>query len=171
MAMQTLGQVDESKIVQLIVFHLGDEEFGIPIGEVREIIKAGAVTPIPEAPNFVRGLINVRGEIVATIDLRSRFSLGAPNVEEPKHTVITRQGDTLFGLMVDEVTEVLRIPEAEIKRTPELAANHTDFYVTGVLPLDSRLIILLDLSRVLSEDELRELSAGDAPREIKPDRD
>lgn len=158
--------------VQLIVFHVADEEFSVRIGDIREIIRTGPITPIPDAPAFVKGLINVRGEIVATIDLKARFSLthrhakgqrpegqGPEGQEESpsKHVIVTEQGGTLFGLMVDEVTEVLRIPEADIKKAPELVTHLHRQYVSGVVALENRLIILIDLARVLSEEELERL--------------
>lgn len=157
MPTQNSSHPEDVKIVQLIIFHVGNEEFGVPIGEVREIIKAGAVTPIPDAPNFIGGLINVRGDIVATIDLRARFSMSTADSTELKHTIIMRQGENLFGLMVNEVTEVLRVPETEIKNTPEGLVELNDDYVCGVLPINNRLIILLNLARVLSEHNLPDL--------------
>src|ERR1700723_3139419 len=104
---------EKQQIVQLIVFRIGDEEFGVPIGAVQEIIKVGVITPIPDSPVFIKGLINVRGDIVAIIDVRARFFLSSQ--EEPsRHIVITKQDGSLFGLMVDEVMEVLRIRESDI---------------------------------------------------------
>lgn len=158
MATQTTTLAEEAKIIQFIVFHVGEEEFGVPISEVREIIKAGVVTPVPDSPDFIRGLINVRGDIVATIDLRARFSLRVRRTVDSKHTIITKQQDNLFGLMVDEVTEVLRVPETLIKKAPKLVTTLHDEYVAGVLPLENRLIVLLDLGRVLSEEELARLA-------------
>ena len=149
--------VEEAALVQLIVFHAGDEEFAVPIGSVREIVRAGPVTPIPDSPDFIKGLINVRGEIVATVDLKNRFSLSAEAVQ-PKHVLITQQEDNLFGLSVDEVTEVLRIPQAEIKPPHKLMTKIHEEYVSGVVTHQERLIILLDLAQVLSVEELAHLS-------------
>ncbi len=148
----------EAKIVQLIVFRLGDEEFGVEIGEVREIIRTGAVTPIPDSPEFIKGVINVRGEIVATIDLKTRFLLPTDEGAESRHTIITEQEKNVFGLMVDEVAEVLRIPETEVKAAPELVTKIHQEYVSGVVTMSNRLIILVDLAKVLSEEELTRLT-------------
>lgn len=146
----------EGKVVQLIVFHLGDEEFGVDIDQVREIIRAESVTPIPDSPDFIRGVTNVRGEIAVVIDLRKRFSLRSKEASE-KHIVMTEQDKNLFGLMVDEVSEVFRIPEDAIKTAPELVTRIDRVYISGVLTLENRLIIMLDLSKVLSEDELAKI--------------
>lgn len=158
MPQRTRAEAEEAKIVQLIVFGLGGEEFGVRIGDVREIIAAGAITPIPDSPAFIKGVINVRGEIVVAIDLRERFFLPSKTEAECKHIVIAREEKDLFGLIVDEVTEVLRIPEADIKETPNLVTKIHKEHVGGVVTLDSRLIVLLDLDKVLSEGELTRLS-------------
>ncbi|MBI2118956.1 MAG: purine-binding chemotaxis protein CheW [Elusimicrobia bacterium] len=148
---------EEAQTVQLIVFHVGDEEFGVPIGAIQEIVRTGQITPIPDSPDFVQGLINVRGEIVAIINLTARFFLSASK-EGPRHIVITQQEENLFGLLVDEVTEVLRIPKSEIKLPPKLITTIHEEYVDGVVTVGNRLIILLDLARVLSTEELERLS-------------
>lgn len=149
--------VDEGKLTQLIIFNLGDEEFGAEIGQTREIIRMGVITPIPDSPDFIKGVINVRGEIAVVIDLKKRFFLQEKEVEA-KHIVMTEQDKNLFGLMVDEVTEVLRIPETEIKEAPELVTRIHEEYVKGVVTIEDRLIILLDFNRVLSEEELEKLA-------------
>lgn len=148
---------EEAKITQLIVFHVADEEFGVPIGEIQEIIRMRPITPIPDSPEFIKGLINVRGDIVAVIDVKARFSLPRDEKIPPKHIVITKRDETVFGLIVDEVTEVLRIPETEIKKPPELVTHLHQQYVTGVVTIENRLLILIDLARVLSEEELERL--------------
>ncbi len=154
---------EEGKIIELIVFNLGEEEFGADIDQVREIITVEKITSIPDSPNFIKGVTNVRGEIAVVIDLATRFSLPRKSEVENKHIVITEQEKNLFGLMVDEVTEVQRIPEKVIKATPKLVSRIDTIYISGVLTLENRLIILLDLAKVLLEQELAGL-AGLAKR-------
>ena len=96
---------EDAKIIQLIVFNLGNEEYGADINQVREIIRTGTVTPIPDSPDFIKGVSNIRGEIPVIIDLKSRFLLDTDKTEN-KHIVITEQDKNIFGLLVDEVTEV-----------------------------------------------------------------
>ncbi|MBU1128982.1 MAG: chemotaxis protein CheW [Candidatus Omnitrophica bacterium] len=148
----------EEKIIQLIVFHLGDEEFGADIAQVREIIRKGSVTPIPDSPDFIEGVSNVRGEIAVVIDLKRRFFLDEKKHIEERHIIMTELDKNLFGLIVDEVTEVLRIHEQEIMITPEIVTRIDKAYISGVLTIDERLIIMLDLKKVLSEEELEKLS-------------
>ena len=144
----------EQQIVQLIVFHLEDEEFGVPISEVREIIATGPVTPIPNSPKFIVGVINVRGEVPVVIDLKERFNLRKKKEIESKHIVLTEQDKSLFGLLVDEVTEVLRVEESTITKAPDLVARIHEDYIKGLLTIDNRLILLLDLAKILSEEHL-----------------
>ncbi len=149
---------NEKSVMQLIVFRAGSEEFGVKIDAVREIIKIGLITPIPESPDFIRGIINVRGEIVTAIDVKSRFDLPQTDTVEAKHIVVTKQNENLFGLIVDEVIEVLRIMKKDIKATPALIDTINEKYVSGIVSHDNRLIILLDLDQVFSYQELVSLS-------------
>jgi len=148
-------EAEEAKIVQLIVFNLGEEEFAVEIGEVKEIINAEAITPIPDSPEFIKGIINVRGNIIAVIDLKARFFLHPKKEDEDKHIIITKND---YGIMVNEVTEISRLPETAINEAPELVTKIHEEYIKGVITLDNRLIILLDFAKVLSEEELVKLT-------------
>ncbi len=164
------GMWEQGDVAQLIVFHVGEEAFGIPIEEVREIIQIGQVTPIPDSPDFVKGIINVRGDIIPTIDLGTTFYLPKKEGVLPRHIVITRKEPNIFGLMVDEVSEVLRIPKKEIKPPPKLLTTIHEEYVTGVVTNKDQLIIILDLDAVLSEEEMLRLSAATRRHLQKPPR-
>lgn len=169
------AETEGKTVIQLIVFRAGNEEFGVKIDAVREIIKIDVITPIPESPDFIKGIINVRGEIVTAIDIKSRFDLNEPDTVEAKHIVVTKQGENLFGLIVDEVIEVLRIMKKDIKPTPSLLDKINEKYVSGIISHDNRLIILLDLDQVLSYKELVNLShlkrAKDYEVKEKPNED
>ena len=149
---------DEDMIVELVVFRMGDEEFAADISQVREVITKEAITPVPDSADFVEGVINVRGEITVAIRLGARLSLRSGEHIDGKHIVITEQNSNLFGLIVDEVTEVLRIPRSQITSPPEAIARMDSAHVNGVITRDGRLIILLDLPKVLSEESLSELA-------------
>ena len=154
----TRSRDDTEAIVELVVFTMGDEEFAANIDQVREVITKGTITPIPDSPKFVEGITNVRGEITVAIDLKGGLSLKSPKDIESKHVIITEQNNNLFGLIVDQVTEVLRIPKSQIKPAPEAVTKMERVKVSGVITLDDRLIILLDLSTVLSEESLAQLA-------------
>ena len=151
-------QSKEQQLVQLIVFRAGNEEFCIPISDAQEIIKVVPITPIPDSPYFMRGLINVRGDIVAIIDIKTLFSLPSIDNDNPKHIIITKQKSGIFGLIVDEVVEVLRVNGADINQNPSSIVNIHEKYVGGIVIYENRLIILLNLSSILAQEELVKLS-------------
>jgi len=154
----TTGAFGEEKLVQFVVFGLGDEEFGVDIEQVSEIVRVGKFAPIPDSPVFIRGLTNVRGTIIAVIDLKKRFALEEEEDVEGKHIIITREQKNLLGMLVDEVTEVLRVAQKEIRPVPGMTTVIHKKYMSGVITLGERMIILLDLKSVLSEEELEKLA-------------
>lgn len=154
----------EGSLAQFIVFRLSGEEFAIPIGEVREIIRSAPLTPVPGAPAAVKGVLNVRGEIAAVVDLRVRFGLPARDGPENKHLVISAVEKGLYALMVDEVAEVLRVAPEEIKPAPEAAARLESGCVRGVVARGGRLIVLLDLAKTLEHETLGPPPAAPGPR-------
>jgi len=155
---------EQADIIQLIVFRIGEETFGVEIDDVREIIKTASITPIPDSPPFVKGLINVRGDIIPTIDLRVCFVLPEDNENglHNQHIVVTRNQPSVYGLLVDEVTEVFRIPKADIKKPPKLLTTIHEDYVAGVVTLEDQLTIVLNLKEILSDEEI--LKLNDATR-------
>ena len=161
---------DVGDIVQVIIFRLGDEEFAADINQVREVISKGLVTAMPDSPDFVKGVTSVRGEIAVVIDLKARFSAIPGQAVESKHVVITEQENHLFGLMVDEVTDVLRLPETEIKAAPKPLTSFQNVQVNGVINIGNRLILLLDLTNVLSAESLAELARIRLKHEGTPDQ-
>ena len=154
----TTGAFGEEKLVQFVVFSLGDEEFGVDIEQVSEIVRISKFAPIPDSPAFIRGLTNVRGTIIAVIDLKKRFTLRQEKGVEGKHIIITREQKNLLGILVDEVTEVLRVAQKEIRPAPGMTTVIHKKYMSGVITVGDRMIILLDLKSVLSEEELEKLA-------------
>jgi len=145
--------------VQLVVYQLGNEEYGIEVNQVREIIKMETITNIPKAPCYIEGVINLRGQVTTVISLRTKFDLD--NVEADQHTrIIVAEIDKLtVGMTVDSVTEVMRVPRSSIESTPSIITNGTNSECfKGVCKLDNRLLILMDLQKVLSDDELGQIN-------------
>jgi len=138
---------------QVVVFGLGDELYGLDISRVQGIIKMPAVTRVPRAAEFVEGVINLRGEIVPIIDLRKRFGLGDHENSVDTRIINVEMGDHLVGLIVDAVEEVLNIPSDVIEPPPDLVTTVDSAYLRSIAKLQDRLIILLDLDRVLSTVE------------------
>ena len=143
----TNGKSDE--LLQLVSFMIGEEEFGVDILQVQEINRMSDVTRVPNAPEYVDGVINLRGKVIPIIDLRRRF--GIERKDHDKHTrivVVELQGKVV-GFVVDAVREVLRIPGSVTEPPPAAVADVNAEYITAVGKLDGRLLILLDLEKVL----------------------
>lgn len=149
---------EAKELVQLVVFELDKEEYAVKISEIREILRMPEVTPMPNAPDFIEGVINVRGKIVVVIDLEERFNLERESEKKSLHVILTEIGDSTFGAIVDEVTEVLRVPKDSIEAAPAIIAEKIQAdYVSGIVVLESRLLIMLDFNKVFEEKGLAEL--------------
>ncbi len=139
--------------VQLVAFYLEEEEFAVEIQQVKEVLKLSKITPLPQALEFVEGVINLRGEIIPVIDLRKRFDLGAVEKNENNRIVIVEINGSDVGLIVDAVNEVVRLPEDCIHPAPaDVAGARTDL-IKAVGKKENRLIIMLDLESILSTEE------------------
>jgi purine-binding chemotaxis protein CheW len=141
-----------SDLLQLVSFHVAGEEFCLDILRVQEIIRIQALTRVPNSPDFVEGVINLRGKVIPVIALRKRF--GLPELEYDKQTriVVSEVKGAVLGFIVDSVSEVLRIPADTVEPPPRLGKVERE-YVSGVGKLDKRLLILLDVDRMLSDSE------------------
>jgi purine-binding chemotaxis protein CheW len=145
------------KDLQIVGFRIGRETFGLPIAAVREIVRVPEITSVPNAPDFIEGVINLRGRIIPVVDLRKRFGepVGAPN--KKNRIVVVEVENRSLGLMVNSASEVLKIPPSEIEAPHSVFQEGDLNYITGVGKLHGRLVILLDLSKVLQRGELRRL--------------
>ena len=147
----------DDELLQLVTFSTGDEEFGVDILRVQEIIRTMAITKVPKAPEFVEGVINLRGKVIPIIDLRRRF--GLQSKEHDKHTriIVIEINTMIVGFVVDSVSEVLRIPASTVEPPPPVVAGLESEYISGVGKLEDRLLILLDLDRLLSRTDIEAL--------------
>jgi purine-binding chemotaxis protein CheW len=138
---------------QLVIFDLGGEQYGLDISTVEGIIKMQAITKMPKAPSFVEGVTNLRGMVVPVIDLRKRF--GLPNLEATKNTriVVVFLDRTKVGMIVDGVSEVLRVPDDAIEPTPPMVTTVNTAFIKGIAKLENILVTLLDLDNVLTLEE------------------
>ena len=147
--------------IQLVVFTLkaGDItcEYGVPITQVQEIIRLTTPTRLPQVPAFVEGIINLRGNVIPVIDLKKRFNMPtAEYTDETRIIVVEIEGKTV-GIIVDQVAEVLRLPLSSVEPPPAVIGGLTAEYLTGVGKLEDRLLIMIDVTKVLSEGEKKEL--------------
>jgi purine-binding chemotaxis protein CheW len=146
--------------VQLVNFRLREEEFGVDIGSVREITKVGDITHIPEGPAFIQGVTNLRGQIIAVIDLAKQFGLSSQEeLSDSARIVVTEVNGQTVGMLVDEVPGVLNLPGENIEAAPELIQTKIKKdYIKGIGKIDNKLIVILDLGKVLAPQEVEEVA-------------
>ncbi|MGD0283357.1 MAG: chemotaxis protein CheW [Dissulfurispiraceae bacterium] len=146
-----------NELLQLVTFNLGNEEYAVAILKVQEINRMKEITRVPNSPPYVEGVINLRGKVIPVVNLRSKFGLAAKeNNEQTRIMIMDIQGITM-GLVVDSVSEVLRIPSSTVEPTPPMASNISAEFIKGIAKVDDRLIILLDMDRLLGRAEESEL--------------
>jgi purine-binding chemotaxis protein CheW len=151
----------EAKEVKVIVFQLQDEEYGIPVHQVRSIEKMQHITRVPRTAPFVKGVINLRGVVTPIIDLRVRFELEEQAYTDSTRIIIVALDQMEVGLIVDAANDVIDIPVSLIEPRPEVVGNVEVEYITGVAKVDKRLIILLNLEKVLTRDEENSLQTNE----------
>jgi purine-binding chemotaxis protein CheW len=139
--------------LHLLTFVLGREEFGIPVTQVREVIRVSDVTRVPQAPAHVRGVVNLRGRILAVIELRSRLGLPPAELTPRSRVVVVEVRGRVLGLLVDAVSQVTKVPEVSVAPAPDEVVSTDADYLTGVARWQSRLIILLNLEKALLPTE------------------
>ena len=153
---------ENKELLQLVSFKIGDEEFGVDILSVQEINRMSQITKVPNTSDFIEGVINLRGRVIPVMDLRVK--LGMPRKEHGKNTrivVVELKGQTI-GFIVDEVSEVLRISKDITEAPPEMVGGMNSDYITSIGKLEDRLLILLDLDKIVTTSELTKLKKAAA---------
>lgn len=152
------GTKRDDELLQLVTFSIGEEEFGVDILKVQEIIRTMEITKVPRAQDFVEGVINLRGKVIPIIDLRRRFGLASKPHDKHTRIIVIEINNMIVGFVVDSVSEVLRIPASTVEPPPPVVAGMESEYISGVGKLHDRLLILLDLDKLLSSADLEALS-------------
>ena len=153
------SQGKSEELLQLVSFNIGGEEFGVDILKVQEINRMLEVTRVPNAPEFVDGVINLRGKVIPIIALRRRFGMERKEHDKNTRIVVVELQGKVVGFVVDAVSEVLRIPKSVTEPPPPIVGAVNAEYITAVGKLEDRLLILLDLEKILSDDETPALKA------------
>lgn len=152
---------NESTEVQLVVFKLAEEEYAVKIGQVKEIINLAEVTSLPQAHLSVEGVINLRGKIIPIFNLKKRLELANQQYSSQARVMVVEVDSQLLGIKVDEAVEVLRLDTNAIQALPRLVSQvENQSFVVGVGKLEERLIVILDLTKVLSNEEIQEIKKG-----------
>jgi purine-binding chemotaxis protein CheW len=154
-----LDQKEIAGEVKVIVFRLKDEEYGVEVNQVKSIEKLEHITRVPRTPKFVKGVINLRGVVTPIIDLRNRFGLEESEYTESTRVIIVAVGELEVGLIVDAANDVIDIPVNAIEPPPEVVGGVEAAYLRGVAKLEKRLLILLNLDKVLSTEEVKQLDS------------
>ncbi len=151
--MDVKKDLDSKGVLQLVTFRLGNEEYSLDILKVQEIIRQMELTRVPKAPDFVDGVINLRGRVIPVLDLRKRFGLAPDANTSETRIIVVDVNDKTVGFKVDAVSEVLRLPSEKVEPPPSIVTGRESEYIRGVGKMDGRLIILLDVSKILTRSE------------------
>ncbi|MBN2795360.1 MAG: chemotaxis protein CheW [Clostridia bacterium] len=142
---------------QFVVFKLGEEKYGVDILNVSTISEYLEITRVPDAPKYVQGMINLRGDIIPVINLKKRFNIPETNVSDETRIIIYSIDGVAIGFLVDEASQVIRVDEKDIEPTPAILRGADREYISGVGKYNGQIIILLDFSKILSEAERAEI--------------
>jgi len=156
---QELRQAESNGTMQLVSFRLAQEEYGIEITKVQEIILMGEITRVPQTPPYIKGLINLRSTVIPIVDLRCRFGLSEQETGDETRIMVVNVAGKTIGIIVDAVSEVLRISHEQIAPPPPTVAGLGREYLTGLVRLENRLLILLDIDKILDEEQTAAIDA------------
>lgn len=146
----------KAKEYQLVVFSIGNEEFGVEIGQVREIVRLVQITYLPKAPSFIEGVVNLRGHVLAVIDLAKRLDIASHPRTDSTRIIVVEVESNAVGMIVDSVSEVLRLSSDDVDEVPMLVDTEVpEHYIRGVGKLKDRLLVLLDLNKILTLEEVQ----------------
>ncbi|TGG95953.1 chemotaxis protein CheW [Natronospirillum operosum] len=158
MSIQATKSSEDDPILQWVTFRLADESYGINVMQVQEVLRYTDIAPVPGAPGYVLGIINLRGNVVTVIDTRDRFGLPSEEVTDNTRIVIIESDGQVIGIMVDAVAEVVYLKQSEIETAPNVGNDDTSRFIQGVCHKNDQLLILVDLDKLLSDDEWQEIA-------------
>ncbi|MGC9421805.1 MULTISPECIES: chemotaxis protein CheW [Vibrio] len=146
------------EVLQWVTFQLEEETYGINVMQVREVLRYTEIAPVPGSPDYVLGIINLRGNVVTVIDTRSRFGLMSGEITDNTRIIVIESERQVIGILVDSVAEVVYLRSSEIDTTPSVGTDESSKFIQGVSNRDGKLLILVDLNKLLSEEEWDEMA-------------
>ncbi|MCX8131660.1 MAG: chemotaxis protein CheW [Clostridia bacterium] len=155
--LENVMEFEDTQKDKYLTFVLGSEEYGIDIKYVTEIIGLQSITQVPEMPEYIKGIINLRGKIIPVLDVRLRFKKESREYNDRTCTIVVDMENTSVGLIVDSVSEVLSIPETEIVPPPQLNSGYHQRYIKGIGKVGTNVKLLLDCNKLLNDDEIQEI--------------
>lgn len=156
--MNAIEKAVDDPVLRWVTFRLANETYGVSVTQVKEVLRISEIAPVPGAPDYVLGIINLRGNVVTVIDTRKRFGLESIEPEDASRVVIIEVDRQVVGILVDSVAEVVDLRASAIEQAPNVGSDETSKYIQGVTSLNSELLILVDLNKFLTEGELGDLS-------------
>lgn len=152
-----LAEDVEDAVLQWVTFKLEGELYGINVIQVQEVLRVTEIAPVPGAPDYVLGIINLRGNVVTVIDTRRRFMLNEREIDDDTRIVIIEVMGQIVGLLVDGVAEVVYLRESEVESAPDVGNDESSKYIQGVVSRESGLLIMVDVNKLLSTDEWKDM--------------
>lgn len=150
----TQSEDQDDPMLQWVTFQLEDEIYGVNVMQVQEVLRITEIAPVPGAPSYVLGIINLRGNVVTVLDTRARFGLPPQDVSDASRILIIESTGQVVGILVDRISEVVYLKESEIEATPNVGNKESSRFIQGVCNREEELLILVDLNKFLTEDEL-----------------
>ena len=148
---------ENDPVIQLVTFRLQDESYGINVMQVQEVLRVSEIAPVPGAPIYVLGIINLRGNVVTVIDTRTRFGLPTVELTDSSRVVIIESDKQVVGILVDSVAEVVELRLSEVDSAPNVGNDESSRYIQGVATKDENLLIVVDLNKLLTDEEWAEV--------------
>ena len=157
--MNTSEQAENNPVTQWVTFRLEEETYGVNVMQVQEVLRMTEIAPVPGAPSYVLGIINLRGNVVTVMDTRSRFGLPPHEPDDATRIVIIEAEDQVVGILVDSVAEVVYLKQSDIEIAPNVGNEESSRYIQGVANRDEGLLILVDLDKLLTDEEWKEFAS------------
>ncbi len=153
------NKIDSDEMLQWVTFRLENETYGVNVMQVQEVLRYSDIAPVPGAPSYVLGIINLRGSVVTVIDTRSRFGLMPADITDSTRVVIIESDKQVIGILVDSVAEVVYMKASEIEAAPNVGTDDSAKFIRGVCNRENELLILVDLDQLLNDDEWDEMGS------------
>lgn len=154
----TVKRSADNSILRWVTFRLENEKYGINVMQVQEVLRVTEIAPVPGAPAYVLGIINLRGNVVTVIDTRNRFGLPSAEMDDSTRIVIIESDEQVVGILVDSVAEVVDLKASEIETAPNVGADESAKFIQGVASRDGELLIIIDLNRLLTDEQWQKMS-------------
>ncbi len=153
------NQTKDDEVLQYVTFRLDDETYGINVMQIQEVLRYSEIAPVPGSPDYVLGIINLRGNVVTVIDTRRRFGLNDAEITDASRIVVMESADQVMGILVDSVAEVVYLKSSEIETAPNVGSEESARFIQGVCNKNGELIILVEFDKMLTDHEWADISA------------